>query len=1158
MRNFSPRSTLENEIAKVFLQKRFDGGQNSDVEANEIGFEGTYPRCAREMVNVRGFSDGFAGVPGTVRHTIADFAVSITDNLQSFYASLSYEEGEIYIANNNATPSVNDYFEVLNDGDFIADDLEAAKGDKVRPYDLFKILMITGCAATLEYIGNVRIPAVPGFGDTTATEIVGHAVDYGLYRDSGPNFTSALVGCFWVHDSGSRDYIDSFVGVSELGTIHNSTVYVADTRAHIEPPLNASYVHQTQSKIVILAGANIYVSKGIPITGWTKALVLNEAALTSAQSVMYEDGDDVVLLNASGEFRIVLASTPYAWRMNETPPTHTFVSESETVANDGEVITNGYRSLYTMSRIYSSTCAVLNYDRTGGASGAVVEQESAPTPPDSNGLDYSEKWQAEEVGASYPIEFGLTAPASPNHWTHYSRYRTKNINAAGISAGNRENVFVWTKDIPVARCLTCSKAADKSITVTHGTLSADDIGSTIVWQDGKTDVIKAVLSPTSATGDSTQVASSQSAGIGGGTVFTMRITGGAITVESGYSLQASDVGKPIFLADGYVIYIKSVTNSTTAIALVNDSHVSQAAMIDPVSRKFNDTVTDATLQIRIKSGKYMYILQNRFFQALPSASTGVLTAGFLFVATRGEGTYYYCETGKKYLTGYHQVAKQFSDKIYSGIQHIRPYPDKIIIRCIMGTWKVMTNITYEGGDTDLGESYQILPDPVDVEGSLGVVGEHSAIRIPNGTEIVFTTEPALRVFDGTTYGNNIASRLIQKEINKLKVPIHMSYSTVMGFHIWGIRGLTTTTATSTPEIGIDANKKCYHYGLKEEQGGGWYERSGSTWVWPESRAAIMSIILGNYPQEIIYDVNDGLPYVIDTRIATIGAVMEMVWKDKVDPNVAGSGTDIDWSILFGEMTGSDAYPFIELLEILAKIRPYNQDYINASGYDTEGLPSSFEVNAQLLVDGKETVISEADEITTKRETVFDRKTSGDSIQIKLSGACTAFRIRSILANCKLVKSKRFTGNNTTEQDLQAEGATPILRVSRYDYTINMANGGDSLFAGTKKTGPDGEANSAIRVSQNFSLHNAAYAAGTLLFWRSNDFGIIPEVALSEYGVWGSWKLVYCKGAIPANLTANFSLTDIFDFWLLDISISDDWLAYYYDNLINHSGDVFLP
>jgi hypothetical protein len=793
--------------------------------------------------------------------------------------------------------------------------------------------------------------------------------------------------------------------------------------------------------------------------------------------MMWEDGKDIVLFNANGIFRIRFDAyplSPVAWKINDPGPLAPLTSQT---LLPGAIYT--YWGLYTMSLLIGD---VYTNDRTSSLMD--IYQQSCP-----NGVytgtqqDYAVMLATTAVQPGAQLDWAtFTMPAGSKGWTHFTLWRTRNISPAGQALGNLPYNFIWALDVPIGKAFKASRALNTGvITASVGTFDETDAGNTILWSDGSTDIIAVVNSSTQVTSQFTGTAalSNLACGIGVGTaghisgnVLSAAQSGINITVSASqpsYSLTSADEGKVIFWADGGVSIIKNVITSTTAIAGRFQNHSSQPAVLNASTRVVADTTTDDTLTIRLNSGDSFYLLENELSTPLPSSAIGCVGNGSLISATNNELDY--CDTDTNYLTGYHRQDEQHIDKMWGNVQEFRVLLDRIIIRTTTSTFEITTTSPTQGGNTAIGESFFVLPDPAVVDNSIGVNGR-SSVLLSNGNEIVLTQEPALKTFNGTQYSANEAEGRFQREIAKFKRPVFMSYSPARGLLIWGYQDNSNQMVCIC--FGVDAL----------QQGGGFSIRSGDSWVTPESQGAIATIYNGTDRIEVVFDAKSGLPYQIDTRNGPAGSELVEVYKDKVDPLVLGSGSDIPWNITFGEFTGDRQHYYLTLFEFYLSIRPVYAYRCGASGYQPNGLPNGFIMNTTVMVDGVPApgFVAQSLNVPANNDVFFDRQVKGHTVQIALAGTGSEFKTRTIETKLKAsdYPADAQELNEPTAQDLSCE---PVSWITRESNLLDRANGQTIAGEIDLIAGPDGNSDSAFLLMSDVQLNNAAQSSGSIVLWR---------------------------------------------------------------------------
>lgn len=791
-RLFDPRSVQQNERPIVRKQYRFDDGMrmSPDCEGLDVGDGTSNNKAVAYLNNCRGFKAHIEGDPGTVRFTAAKFSVLITDNSEELSDALL--TGELFVANGNAELADETVFEVRGFGDFEDDDLFNAKNGDPRPHDHFRYNATTGY---LEYVGNCRVPALTGFGDTTGNEIRASKTGTTIIRSGGPEFTPDLVGCFFVWDYNLQDriteYVDSNTLKCTLSEASKTSVY-----CRIEPDVFASYMHRSRQVWVILAGNKLYISNGIPARGWTEIPVCADFAPDAKMSLFREDGDDLVLMNPAGWYRVILNNVPWAYRLNENAPS-TRIGDIESV-----LTAYTYRIIYTMSLI--SGFDVLTKNRL--STDVVQGHESAPAANfEVIDRDYGITMSVNSADTNGYIKAnGVRYPASSRHFTHYSLYCTLNVNQAGVDEGNKSNQFVYAADIPAAKGLTVSIASGE-MEVFDGVLSAVDEGDVIRLSGIGTYLLTGVR----YTGGHWRAGLSQEgmtnpegpdpgtvsqaicyAGIGEGAILRVSISNNFCSLISGGSFSPGDVGKFLFAStDAYLI--KRVINDATVELAWSSDAADVCVVMNPTVRYPRIVITDAILKSRRDAASAEaaeYYLQSRYYKPLPNCSAWAIESGWMIGAMSGDHVYYYSDMARSKHLGYYKESKQYNNKIPAAITQIVGYSGAIYVRCRNSTHKIPTSVPVEVGDRDSGEQCSMLPDPIEVDGVIGVITQFDSVRFPRGGEVVLTSEPAMRFFDGTSYGEPYdVDRVNKAMIRKCRRPVIMSYAPHRGLIIWGRR-----------------------------------------------------------------------------------------------------------------------------------------------------------------------------------------------------------------------------------------------------------------------------------------------------------------------------------------------------------------------------------
>jgi hypothetical protein len=318
-----------------------------------------------------------------------------------------------------------------------------------------------------------------------------------------------------------------------------------------------------------------------------------------------------------------------------------------------------------------------------------------------------------------------------------------------------------------------------------------DIGDFLTFENGNSYDIEYLCD---AHGDRVFTASSQYAVIGGNegqqsavmgsdTALTCHRDDDIVTINSGNrGFQATDVGKPIFWADGDVSWICEYISGFMVRTMDEGSKVAQGVAIDPTQRRLGDVMSDSRILNRMKN----FLASHRFNEALPEVNVGVIVPGFLACGNRPGNVVYYSPmaVNKKYLTGYHNPVYQFDDKIEDDIQMMLQFPDKLAVLCARSTWVVATNNPITQKVPTSGVSLAMLP-PIKLVDNIGVKHIGSVRAVGVGLYTMITSEPAHRNFDGFKFSENLADKQIMRTLKKFSIFTVSEYNDIDGLKIWG-------------------------------------------------------------------------------------------------------------------------------------------------------------------------------------------------------------------------------------------------------------------------------------------------------------------------------------------------------------------------------------
>ena len=348
----------------------------------------------------------------------------------------------------------------------------------------------------------------------------------------------------------------------------------------------------------------------------------------------------------------------------------------------------------------------------------------------------------------------ITYPLDSRHWTHVPIYASNDLSVATTDSDR----LVLLDEVPIAKAYDAYRSpVNGHILITpggNGEFSRADVGNNITFSNGVVDTLTAFVSVNEMVGTGTLVAvAAQGSAIGNGRVMDAAQVGTLITRTAGGVFNAGDIGRAFFWADGYRSFITGFIDPNNVTADKAAAHVAQGGTIEPTSRYYNDVISDETLDDRAAK----FSLYQRYWQPLPSINTGVVVPGFLIIAKSDVDELHYCQipVNREYLAGYYNQFYQMAP-VKDRITAIREFKDRIVIYCANSSYWCATNVSLSAEVAETGEYVAVLSGVNLLDAKIGVLDLGSITRLPDGKEIIITSEPGLRICNGYQFSENLA------------------------------------------------------------------------------------------------------------------------------------------------------------------------------------------------------------------------------------------------------------------------------------------------------------------------------------------------------------------------------------------------------------------
>jgi len=260
-----------------------------------------------------------------------------------------------------------------------------------------------------------------------------------------------------------------------------------------------------------------------------------------------------------------------------------------------------------------------------------------------------------------------------------------------------------------------------------------------------------------------------------------------------------------------------------------------------------------------------------------------------------------------------------------------------------------------------------------------------------------------------------------------------------------------------------------------------------------------------------------------------------------------------------EDTGEHEHYFINDVESHVFMSPDDETMRDQSGFDSNGYPNDTQITLTAYEDSNPTE-EKVHAINANRtnEIIFDRNVYANRVQYKLSANRPEVIFREMLHYYRVIDEVSDPDSLIqTETDYEGNISNNLLVwLSRNPTALkNLIDSATLAGTATKATGPDSKGESAITISAEVALANAAVSDGMFVIWHKSGY-TISDISLVQYNTIGSWIMSTVSGSIPAALI--LGVGDVFDVRLFTSKLTAAELLYYYNDINDNSGNNVLP
>jgi hypothetical protein len=561
--------------------------------------------------------------------------------------------------------------------------------------------------------------------------------------------------------------------------------------------LNGRLDHVKSGYVIKIYGSDVWLCDKM-MQSYIPVLNISGVSI-SGKCTIKAFNENALIFSPNGTLYMVVLNDvfPYVRRMNVPQPTQIVTDINEGFDPVGP-ISFGYRYIYSL--LQKSGNDAVAWDRT--TEGFPPVFESATTKPSvTTGKDYGECFYeyaaGDPLGSLGQISGVYTVPDDVHDVTHFGIYRTKNIGQnttpPGVDPvrgiGNNPELYVWCRDIPVAKAFYAARSTPGNnieVVSTQGQFTINDVGCTLKFLDGA--VVRIIYFYNARRvavewiSGTPFVAAGQPCAIGGGRMLTAYQSGLTIFKTSGDNFVPADVGTPVFWMNGKISWISEYVAPYKVRTTYSQDINNVAATIRPLtgnfSRSFRDDVWDdgtghaliGLTQRFSPAGSDPLYVPKRFWEPIPSGDIGLIDFGFLYTTLRDATEWYYSDyADKPFLCGYYRPDRQ-REKVDSPIRQIDTIGSLVTIFMKGKTRVLNPAVASDTGTADVGEKLFVIPPSYEADSCIGVMVWQSIIHKGAGIVFAVTSEPAVRTFDGKQWSEiNYASDQVQKDLQLMDV-----------------------------------------------------------------------------------------------------------------------------------------------------------------------------------------------------------------------------------------------------------------------------------------------------------------------------------------------------------------------------------------------------
>jgi hypothetical protein len=296
----------------------------------------------------------------------------------------------------------------------------------------------------------------------------------------------------------------------------------------------------------------------------------------------------------------------------------------------------------------------------------------------------------------------------------------------------------------------------------------------------------------------------------------------------------------------------------------------------------------------------------------------------------------------------------------------------------------------------------------------------------------------------------------------------------------------------------DTDRVCFNFAAEQKEGHGWSEFGGDDFIWLDTFGSIITGFQAEDEFNVGYDVNTGLPYILDVRKNY--DFPKITYKDKTDLLIDDSGTEIESELKLNQMKASEESFSMEPSDLKVYFKPMRRANKGAEGFTAFGLPEDFKFDVSLYLNIENEATSTLFDAVYGRELYFKdgKPKTGNIIEYGLKMYTSNYIFTKLFADFIVYDKAMFPfAEETNEETIQNNLMNLTHWLTRWNYKYEQICYRQLITDFDIVKGPDEKTGSAFEIAAETPALNIDNDVSKVVCWSTNENGVKGTVTIKD-------------------------------------------------------------